>query len=206
MPRGDQCLDLSGLLGRIRNDESGAPAYDPAVLLKIVLLAYSQGIISSRKMESACIDNVMFMAVSGESRPDHSTLAAFVSKLGDEVAKLFAQVLVLCDRQGLIGREMFAIDGVKLPSNAPKAAAGPGHPRNTQQKLFCRNQPIQGRQATAKNMHKWPYPVFMSEETMASICAAWNCEPSSLFLWREHCSSNGREKLIEAGLQVEQQC
>jgi len=120
----DHCLDLSGLLGRIRNDASGAPAYDPAVLLKIVLLAYSRGVISSRKMEAACIDNVMFMAVSGESRPDHSTLASFVSKLGDEVAKLFAQVLVLCDRQGLIGREMFAIDGVKLPSNASKARSG----------------------------------------------------------------------------------
>ena len=114
----DHGLDLTGLLARIRNDDGGAPAYDPAVLIKIVLLAYSRGIISSRKMEAACRDNVMFMVVSGESQPDHSTLAAFVSKLGDEVAKLFAQVLVLCDRQGLIGREMFAIDGVKLPSNA----------------------------------------------------------------------------------------
>jgi transposase len=120
----DQGLDLTGLLARIRNADGGAPAYDPAVLLKIVLLAYSRGIISSRKMEAACRDNVMFMVVSGESQPDHSTLAAFVSKLGGEVAKLFAQVLVLCDRQGLIGREMFAIDGVKLPSNASKARSG----------------------------------------------------------------------------------
>jgi transposase len=120
----DQGLDLTGLLSRIRNDDAGAPAYDPAVLLKIVLLAYSRGIISSRKMEAACRDNVMFMVVSGESQPDHSTLAAFVSKLGGEVAKLFAQVLVLCDAQGLIGREMFAIDGVKLPSNASKARSG----------------------------------------------------------------------------------
>jgi len=118
----DHGLDLSGLLARIRNDDGGAPAYDPAVLIKIVLLAYSRGIISSRKMEAACRDNVMFMVVSGESQPDHSTLAAFVSKLGDEVAKLFAQVLVLCDRQGLIGREMFAIDGVKLPSKMEKQA------------------------------------------------------------------------------------
>ena len=120
----DHGLDLTGLLARIRNDDGGAPAYDPAVLIKIVLLAYSRGIISSRKMEAACRDNLMFMVVSGESQPDHSTLAAFVSKLGDEVAKLFAQVLVLCDRQGLIGREMFAIDGVKLPSNASKARSG----------------------------------------------------------------------------------
>jgi transposase len=120
----DHGLDLTNLLARIRNDDAGASAYDPAVLLKIVLLAYSRGIISSRKMEAACRDNVMFMVVSGESQPDHSTLAAFVSKLGNEVAKLFAQVLVLCDAQGLIGREMFAIDGVKLPSNASKARSG----------------------------------------------------------------------------------
>jgi len=120
----DQELDLTGLLARIRNDDAGAPAYDPGVLLKIVLLAYSRGIISSRKMESACRENVIFMVVSGESQPDHSTLAAFVSKLGNEVAKLFSQVLVLCDAQGLIGREMFAIDGVKLPSNASKARSG----------------------------------------------------------------------------------
>jgi transposase len=120
----DQELDLNALLARIRNDEGGAPAYDPGVLLKIVLLAYSRGIISSRKMETACRDNIVFMAVSGDSQPHHTTLAAFVSELGEQVAKLFAQVLMLCDRQGLIGREMFAIDGVKLPSNASKARSG----------------------------------------------------------------------------------
>ena len=56
--------------------------------------------------------------------PHFTTLAAFVSGLGDDVARLFAQVLYLCDRQGLIGRAMFAIDGVKLPSNAAKAKSG----------------------------------------------------------------------------------
>ncbi|RRR98807.1 transposase, partial [Aquabacterium soli] len=79
---------------------------------------------SSRKMEAACRDNVLFMAVSGDSQPHSTTLAAFVSQLGDEAAKLFAQVLWLCDAQGLIGREMFAIDGVKLPANASKARSG----------------------------------------------------------------------------------
>jgi transposase len=96
----------------------------PIRRIAFVLLAYSRGIISSRKMEAACLDNVMFMVVSGESRPDHSTRAAFVAKLGGEVAKLFTQVLVLCDSQGLIGREMFAIDGAKLASNASKARSG----------------------------------------------------------------------------------
>ncbi len=120
----DHQLDLQGLRARTNNDNGGAPAYDPAVLLKIVLLAYIRGIISSRKMEAACRDNVLFMAVSGDSQPHHTTLAAFVSQLGNEAAKLFAQVLWLCDAQGLIGREMFAIDGVKLPANASKAKSG----------------------------------------------------------------------------------
>ena len=120
----DHELDLSEFHARYRNDVEGAPAFDPAVLLKIVLLAYSRGIVSSRKMEAACREHVLFMAVSGDSQPHFTTLAAFVSNMGDLAARLFSQVLAVCDRQGLIGREMFAIDGVKLPSNASKARSG----------------------------------------------------------------------------------
>lgn len=120
----DHELDLSDFHSRYKNDFDGAPAYDPAALIKIILLAYSRGIISSRKIEAACRENVLFIAVSGDSQPHFTTIAAFVSEMGDTVAKLFAQVLLICDRQGLIGREMFAIDGVKLPSNASKAKSG----------------------------------------------------------------------------------
>lgn len=120
----DKELDLAPFHARYNNDEIGASAYDPAVLLKIILLAYSRGIVSSRKIEAACRENVLFIAVSGDSQPNFTTLAAFVSEMGELTAKLFAQVLTLCDRQGLIGREMFAIDGVKLPSNASKAKSG----------------------------------------------------------------------------------
>ena len=55
----DHELDLADFHARYRNSVEGAPAYDPAVLLKIVLLAYSRGIISSRQMEAACRDHVM---------------------------------------------------------------------------------------------------------------------------------------------------
>lgn len=120
----DHELDLSVFHARYKNDIEGASAFDPAVLIKIILLAYSRGIISSRKIEAACRENVLFMAISGDSQPHFSTLAAFVSGMGDTVTKLFAQVLLICDRQKLIGREMFAIDGVKLPANASKAKSG----------------------------------------------------------------------------------
>jgi transposase len=120
----DNELDLSTLRSRYTNDAGGAPAFDPAVLLKIVLLAYSRGLISSRSIAGACRNTVLFMAVSGDSAPHFTTIAGFVAELGDEAAALFTQVLLVCDRQGLIGRELFAIDGVKLPSNAAKAKSG----------------------------------------------------------------------------------
>ncbi|RFC33232.1 MAG: Transposase [Candidatus Nitrotoga sp. SPKER] len=120
----DHELDLSAFNVRYKNDVDGASAYNPAVLIKIILLAYCRGIISSRKIEAACRENVLFIAVSGDSQPHFTTLAGFVSTMGDTVAKLFAQVLLICDRQGLIGREMFTIDGVKLPANASKAKSG----------------------------------------------------------------------------------
>ncbi|MCV2423906.1 transposase, partial [Paucibacter sp. DJ4R-1] len=106
------------------NDITGASAYDPRVMLKIVLLAYSQGLISSRSIAAACSRNVQFIAISGDSQPSHAHIAKFVVSLSDQIKPLFAQVLMTCDAQGLIGREMFAIDGVKLPSNASKDSRG----------------------------------------------------------------------------------
>lgn len=120
----DQQLDLSALDARYRNDATGSTAYDPRVLLKIILLAYSRGMISSRAIERACRENVLFMAISGDCAPQFTTLAKFVRELRSEITELFTQVLLTCDAQGLIGRQMFAIDGVKLPSNAAKKRSG----------------------------------------------------------------------------------
>ena len=103
---------------------SGARAYAPVVLLKAILFGYSRGLVSSRSIERACRENVTFIALTRDAAPHFTTIAAFLSHAGESIARLFAQVLFLCDRQGLIGREMFAIDGVKLPSNASKARSG----------------------------------------------------------------------------------
>jgi transposase len=120
----DHELDLRALDAQFKNDEVGASAYDPRVMLKIVLLAYSQGLISSRTIEQACARNVQFIAISGDSQPSHAHIAKFVTNLASQIKPLFAQVLMTCDAQGLIGRDMFAIDGVKLPSNASKERSG----------------------------------------------------------------------------------
>ncbi len=120
----DHEIDLSTFDARFKNDETGASAYPPAMLLKVILFAYSQGIVRSRGIERACREHVTFIALCGNTAPHFTTIAGFVSTLGDEVARIFGQVLFICDRQGLIGHEMFAIDGVKLPSNAAKSRSG----------------------------------------------------------------------------------
>ena len=120
----DHEIDLSGFDARFNNDDTGASAYPPGMLLKGVLLAYSRGIVASRAIERACREHVTFIALSGDSCPHFTTIAAFVSGLGELIGKVFQQVLLICDAQGLIGREMFAIDGVNLPCNASKERSG----------------------------------------------------------------------------------
>ena len=120
----DHELDLSHFDAHYHNDERGSAAYPPAMLLKVVLFAYSQGIVSSRAIERACRDHVTFMALSGDSAPHFTTIAGFVSGREKDIAQVFAAVLSICLSQGLIGREMFAIDGVKLPSDASKQPSG----------------------------------------------------------------------------------
>lgn len=81
----DNELDLSIFDSKFKNDETGCPAYDPAILLKIVLLAYSRGVTSSRKIEALCRENVIFMALSADSRPHFTTIAEFIPRMHVEV-------------------------------------------------------------------------------------------------------------------------
>ncbi len=120
----DHELDLSVFDQRYCNDDTGRPAYDPALLLKIVLYAYSRGINSSRQIERCCRENVIFMALSADTQPHFTTITDFISRMEGEIVTLFRNVLLICDAQGLIGRDMFAIDGCKMPSNASKAWSG----------------------------------------------------------------------------------
>jgi transposase len=120
----DHELDLSIFDNRYRNEETGATAYDPKILLKIILFAYSRGITTSRRIAQACEENIIFMALSCDTKPHFTTIADFVSTMDKEITRLFREVLLVCDDLGLIGKEMFAIDGCKLPSNASKEWSG----------------------------------------------------------------------------------
>ncbi len=121
----EERLDLSAFDQQYCNDYQGRPAYDPRILLKVILLGYSRGKLTSRKLEAACKDNIVFIAMTCGQTPDHSTIAQFVSGMGEErISSLFAQVLLVCEEEGLLSGTHFSIDGYKLSTNASKEWIG----------------------------------------------------------------------------------
>lgn len=93
-------------------------------LVKIILFAYSKGVTSSREIQWCCETNILFKALSCDTVPHYTTLASFVSGRGDEIEALFEQALLICDQQGLLGKELFVIDDCKMSSNAAKEWSG----------------------------------------------------------------------------------
>ena len=117
-------LDLSVFDARYNNDETGATAFHPKILLKVILLAYARGMISSRQIERACQENILFIALSYGYAPDHSTIAQFISSMQSEIQTLFSNVLLVCEELGLLDGTHFSLDGVKLSANVSKEWSG----------------------------------------------------------------------------------
>ncbi len=117
-------IDLSPFYKHYKNSSGGRSAYDPAILLKIILFAYSKGITSSREIEWQCQQNIIFKALSCDSGPHFTSIASFVSGFPEAIESVFEQVLLVCDQQGLLGHELLAIDGCKMSSNAAKEHSG----------------------------------------------------------------------------------
>lgn len=120
----DEHVDLKPFAAHYRNERKGARAYDPAILLKIVLFAYARGITRSREIAELARENVVCMALSADTVPHFTTIADFVARLHRDIVSVFRDCLLVCEELKLIGKEMFAIDGVKLPSNAAKEWSG----------------------------------------------------------------------------------
>ncbi len=120
----EEKLDLSGLEEEYKNDEAGACAYNPKDVIKIIILSYFRGILSTREMERLCRENIMFIAISGDIRPDHATIARFIAKFETHITGIFGQLLLYMDSLELIGGTELAIDGCKISSNASKENSG----------------------------------------------------------------------------------
>jgi transposase len=120
----DNHIDLSTFYDKYKNDAGGRSAYNPAILLKVILFAYSKGITSSREIQWQCEHNIIFKALSCDSVPHFTSIASFISSYPDAIESVFEQVLLVCDDQGLLGHELIAIDGCKMSSDAAKEHSG----------------------------------------------------------------------------------
>jgi transposase len=115
---------LSDFLVRYKNRSVGRKAYPPALLLRVIFYAYYRGHTSSRVIERLCKTDLKFIALAAGRQPHFTTIANFVSSNCEAMGHLFHKVLLICDQSGLIGKEHFAIDGCKLPTNASKQWSG----------------------------------------------------------------------------------
>jgi transposase len=115
-------LDLSPIVAAY-TEERGQPPYHPAMMVALLLYAYTQGIYASRKIAKACEERLDVIAVTGMQRPDFRTINDFRKQHLEALAGLFTQVLRLCHQAGLIKLGHVALDGTKLAANASKHKA-----------------------------------------------------------------------------------
>jgi transposase len=111
-------LDLSAFYAVFRVDGHGRPAYEPAMMVALLLYAYARGNRSSRGIERACVEDVPYRVVAGNLVPDHSTIAEFRCRHERALGEVFSGVLGLCARAGLASIGVVAIDGTKMSANA----------------------------------------------------------------------------------------
>ena len=117
-----ETIDLSKFYLKYRSDGWGRAAYDPRMMVSLLLYAYCLGVRSSRQIEGACEVDVAFRVIAGNLKPDYSTVCRFRSENERELGMLFTEVLRLCAEAGLVKAGVVALDGTKMKANASLSA------------------------------------------------------------------------------------
>ena len=123
-------MDLREFYAAYRSDGWGAAAYDPGMMVAILLYAYCLGLRSSRRIARALEEDVGFRVVAANQQPDFRTICRFRAEHEEALEKLFVEVLRLCHEAGLVN--LGAITGSATPSCLGRAGSrnGPTPPRN----------------------------------------------------------------------------
>ena len=111
-------MDLSAFYGSYRLDGWGRAAFEPSMMVSLLLYAYARGERSSRGIERRCVEDVAYRVIAAQQKPDHATIARFRARHEDALAELFSSVLGLCKQAGLVKVGVIAIDGTKVHANA----------------------------------------------------------------------------------------
>jgi transposase len=115
-------LDLGEFRRRYRADGHGHAAFDPEMMVALLLYGYCQGERSSRLIEKRCVRDVGYRVVTGGLRPDHATIARFRARHEAALGGLFSQVLRLLAAEGMVSLGTLSLDGTKLAGNAAQKA------------------------------------------------------------------------------------
>jgi transposase len=115
-------MDLAAFYAAYRSDGHGRAAYEPAMMVALVLYSFATDVRSARAIERHCRQDVAFRVLTGNRVPDHATIARFIARHETALAGLFSEVLRLCDRAGLVASEIVSIDGTKFHANASRDA------------------------------------------------------------------------------------
>ena len=113
-----ESLDLSAFYRSYRANGQGAAAFDPALMVAVLVYAHAVGVRSSRAIERACVRDVAFRVLAGNGVPDHATIARFFTRHRTALTGLFAQVLRICHGAGMVRLGVIAVDGTKIAANA----------------------------------------------------------------------------------------
>jgi transposase len=111
-------LDLQPFYASYRADGHGRAAYEPSMVVSLVLYAYSTDERSSRGIERRCRQDIAYRVITGNQVPDHATIARFIRRHQESLDELFGAVLRLCARAGLVSSGVVAVDGTKLTASA----------------------------------------------------------------------------------------
>ena len=104
-------MDLAAFYAAYRADGHGRAAYEPSMMVTLILYAFATKVRSSRAIERHCRQDVAYRVITGNLVPDHATIARFICRHERALADLFAEVLRLCDRAGLVKPGVVSIDG-----------------------------------------------------------------------------------------------
>jgi len=111
-------LDLDAFFAAYRADGHGRAAYDPSMMVSLVLYAYCTNVRSSRAIERHCRQDIAYRVITANHVPDHATIARFQVRHQQTLADLFTSVLRLCAKAGLVGSGVVAVDGTKVTASA----------------------------------------------------------------------------------------
>jgi transposase len=117
-------MDLSAFYAAYRADGHGRAAYEPSLMVALVLYAFASGQRSSRAIECHCRQDVAYRVITGNLIPDHATIARFLCRHERALGELFGEVLTLCDRAGLVRPGVVSIDGTRIAGNASPEVNG----------------------------------------------------------------------------------